>query len=375
MKLMLVRDRNVLNTNWLVYLANLFIEQGHEVVIACDTYSKLGVCGVGYEINPKVKVCNLNGKTKNAVVNVYRFIRGKIFPSWLRFNHLIKAENPDVIISYFPNDLYNIAPFQNYKAPIVQMIHGWPPYVLNKTLKKNPMTKMWRKMCYKKVHTYQVLMNSFKNDIDSFFEPKNVVRIANPVKQYKDNELVDLGNEKKKIIYVGRIEKKTKRPHLLVEAFAQIAKDFPDWKVELYGLAKYKDYNEEINNYIRDHGLEKQVCLAGYAKDMEALYRTADIQAFPSACEGFSLAIADAMAIGLPHIGFKDAHSVNEIIVDGHNGFLADNVDDFANKLRRLMEDKNLRIQFGKNAYEDMKAYAPEVIMQQWNELFKEITE
>ena len=80
MKLMLVRDRNVLNTNWLVYLANLFVEQGHEVVIACDTYSKLGVSGVGYDINPKVKICNLNGKTKNAVINVYRFIRGKILP-------------------------------------------------------------------------------------------------------------------------------------------------------------------------------------------------------------------------------------------------------------------------------------------------------
>lgn len=374
MKLMLVRDRNVLNTNWLVYLANLFVEQGHEVVIACDTYSKLGVCGVGYEINPKVKVCNLNGKTQNGLVNIYRFVRGKIFPSWFRFHELIEQEKPDVIISYFPNDLYNITPFQNYKAPIVQMIHGWPPYVLNKTLKKNPLTKMWRKMCYKKVHTYQVLMNSFKNDIHPFFEPKNIVRIANPVKQYADDNLVDLVNEKKKIIYVGRIEKKTKRPHLLVEAFAQIAKEFPDWKVEIYGLAKYKDYNEEINSFIKAHDLENQVCLAGYAKDMEALYRSADIHAFPSACEGFSLAIADAMALGLPHIGFKDAHSVNEIIVDGHNGFLADDVNDFADKLRRLMEDKNLRVQFGKNAHEDMKAYAPEVIMQQWNELFEKIT-
>ena len=42
MKIMLVRDRNVLNTNWLVYYANLLAERGHEVVIACDTYSKLG---------------------------------------------------------------------------------------------------------------------------------------------------------------------------------------------------------------------------------------------------------------------------------------------------------------------------------------------
>ena len=43
MKIMLVRDRNILNNNWLSYLANLFYERGHEVVIACDTYKKLGV--------------------------------------------------------------------------------------------------------------------------------------------------------------------------------------------------------------------------------------------------------------------------------------------------------------------------------------------
>ena len=43
MKILLVRDRNVLNTNWLVFYANLLAERGHDVVIACDTYGKLGV--------------------------------------------------------------------------------------------------------------------------------------------------------------------------------------------------------------------------------------------------------------------------------------------------------------------------------------------
>ena len=114
--------------------------------------------------------------------------------------------------------------------------------------------------------------------------------------------------------------------------------------------------------------------LAGYSTDIEKLYRSADIHAFPSKGEGFSLAIADAMSIGLPHIGFDYAHSVNEVIIDGHNGFLAKDVDDFAKKLKKLMSDKELRIKFGKNAHEDMKAYAPEVILNQWDELFTNIT-
>ncbi len=374
MKIMMVRDRNVLNTNWVVYLANLFISRGHEVVIACDTYSKLGKTGVGYDIDPKVRICNLSAKTNNKLKNIFIAVRNKIIPPYFRFNKLIEAEQPDILLSYFPTDLYNITRFQDHKAPIIQMVHNYPPVLLRKIMRKNIISRYFCKQSFKKVNTFQVLMNSYKGKIDPFFEPKNIVRIANPVKQYKENELVDLSKEKKKIIYVARVERRIKQPHLLIEAFAKIAKDFPDWKVEIWGTAKYEDYNQEIANFIKEHQLENQVSLAGYTMDIEGLYRSADIHAFPSVCEGFSLAIADAMSIGLPHIGFDYAHSVNEIIIDGHNGFLAKDVDDFADKLKKLMSDKELRIKFGKNAHEDMKAYAPEIILDQWDELFKQIT-
>ena len=372
MKIMLVRDRNILNNNWLSYLANLFYERGHEVVIACDTYKKLGVSAPGYELNPAVKIANVNGKTDSALVNFWHKIRSP-FPSWFLFDKLIKKEKPDVMICYFPKDLYNVTRFQHHNIPIVQMIHNYPPVILDKVLKKNKLARMWCKKSFDQINTYQVLMDSFKDHVDPFFEAKNIVRIANPVKQYAEGEMVDLNKEKKRIIYVARIEKHIKRPHLLVEAFAKIAKEFPDWKVEIWGMSKYPAYEREINSMIAKNNLEGQVALMGYSTDVEGLYRSADIHAFPSCCEGFSLAIADAMSIGLPHIGFKDAHSVNEIIVDGHNGFLAEDVDDFAKKLKILMQDKELRIKFGTNAHQDMAAYAPEILMDEWEKLLNSI--
>lgn len=372
MKIMLVRDRNILNNNWMSYLANLFYERGHDVVIACDTYKKLGVSAPGYELNPKVRIANVNGKTSSAWVNLLHKLRSP-FPSWFLFDKLIKKEQPDVMICYFPKDLYNVTRFQHHNIPIVQMIHNYPPVILDKVLKKNKLARKWCKKSFEQVTTYQVLMDSFKSHIDPFFEAKNIVRIANPVKQYAEGEMVDLSKEKKKIIYVARIEKNIKRPHLLVEAFAKIAKDFPDWKVEIWGMSKYPAYEREIKSLIEQNNLGHQVALMGYSTDVEGLYRSADIHAFPSSCEGFSLAIADAMSIGLPHIGFKDAHSVNEIIVDGHNGFLAEDVDDFAKKLQILMEDKDLRIKFGANAHKDMAAYAPEILMDEWENLLKQI--
>lgn len=364
---MLVRDRNVLNTNWLIYFANLLTMSGHEVMIACDTYSKLGKIAPNLELDERVRVINLNGKTDSPFINVYRKISGKLIPAWFRFKKLIKKEKPDVIVCYFPVDLFNVTRFQNHQIPIIQMVHGKPSLVTKKMIKK-----VWySKSCIKQIHTWQVLLESYKGDVDKRFEPKNIVSIANPVKQYDENEIIDLNNEKKCIIYIARIEREIKRPHLLVEAFAKVAKDFPDWKVEIWGLRKYPDYDAEIENFIAEQGIEDQVKLMGYGDNVEEIYRHADIQAFPSKGEGFSLALADAMALGLPEIGFKDAYSVNELIRDGYNGFLVKDVEEFAKRLGELMSDKELRIRLGRNAHEDMKAYAPEKIIAKWNELFR----
>ena len=136
------------------------------------------------------------------------------------------------------------------------------------------------------------------------------------------------------------------------------------------GLRAKTGNDKEIQDLIKANGLENNVFLMGYTRDVNELYRSADIHAFPSSAEGFSLAIADGMAIGLPTLGFADALSVNEVIVDGHNGFLAKNLDDFAEKLKQLMSDKELRIRMGQNAIADMKAYAPEVIIGKWEKLF-----
>jgi putative glycosyl transferase, group 1 len=369
-KILLVRDRNVLNTNWLVFYANLLAERGHDVVIACDTYGKLGVLAEGNKLNDHIKLVNLNAKTTSWVKNIYRKIRGKLFPRCFRFKKLIEKERPDVIVCYFPVDLFNVTRFQNHNIPIIQMVHHFPPIILDKYLRKPWFIRWYYKKSFKKVHTFQVLMDSYMDKINPYFEPKNVVRIANAVYQFKDEEKVDLTHEKKKIIYVTRIEKHIKRPHLLVEAFAKIGREFPDWKVEIWGLQKYPDYDKEIQDLIKANGLENNVFLMGYTRDVNELYRSADIHAFPSSAEGFSLAIADGMAIGLPTLGFADALSVNEVIVDGHNGFLAKDLDDFAEKLKQLMSDKELRIRMGQNAIADMKAYAPEVIIGKWEKLF-----
>lgn len=374
MKIMLVRDRNVLNTNWLIYFANLLAQSGHQVIIACDTYSKMGELASGYSLEKDVSVINLNQKTTSKIKNIYRKIRGKIIPPYFRFKKLIKQEKPDVIVCYFPTDLYNVTRFQKHNIPIIQMMHCYPPMILNKILKKCNFIKSLCIKSFMQVSAFQVLMPSFIDKIDPIFKPKKIVAIGNPVKQYNSNDCVNLNNENKKIIYITRVEKTNKRPHLLVESFAKIAKEFPDWKVEIYGLRKYPEYDKEINDFISANNLKNQVFLMGYSNNVIDVYKTADINAFTSAQEGFGLTLADGLSLGIPAIGFDYATAVNELIINDYNGFLAKDVDDFAQKLKTLITDKNLRIKMGKNAHKSMMKYSPEIIIEKWTSILEEVT-
>lgn len=125
---------------------------------------------------------------------------------------------------------------------------------------------------------------------------------------------------------------------------------------------------------IKKYKLDSKVEFKGTTDNVFKILNIASIYACPSSIEGFSLSLTEAMAAGLPAIGYKSCPSVNELIIDGYNGFLCeDGIDDFAEKLKILMQDAELRKKMGQNAHESMKKFAPEKVWDQWNRLIKEI--
>lgn len=369
MKVMVVKDRNVLNTKFLAQFVNSLHRIGFDVTVVCDSYKKQGS---GVTLDDGVQFINLNAKTNNPFFNLYRFLRGKLFRPTARFKKVIAAEKPDVIICYFMVDLVNVLYKQDHDIPVIMMMHGYPPVMLGNLMKKKPYMRAVYRDVMDRAAVFHVLMKSYEKTISGFCTPKRVVTIPNEVVQIPENERADLSVEKKKIIYVARVEKTGKRHHLLVEAFGRLLKEFPDWQLEFWGMRKYPAYERELMELAAKYGAQDNVFIKGYHPKIQEVYRQADIHAFPSAHEGFSLALADGMACGLPSLGFADAPSVNELIVDGHNGFLAKDPDDFTQKLRRLMSEKELRIAFGRNAARDMAEYAPEKVIELWRRLIVE---
>ena len=84
-------------------------------------------------------------------------------------------------------------------------------------------------------------------------------------------------------------------------------------------------------------------------EELPSFYRGGDIFVFPSRLEGFGLAVAEAMACGLPVVA-SSSSSLPELIVDGKGGFLCepDNPGDFLEKVRRLARNRSMREDFGR---------------------------
>lgn len=369
MKLMVVKDRNV-NSRFVWDFCNMLAKRGHDVHFVFDSYKKQEQ---PENLLPEVKVRNLSAKGKCVFCNAWTALKSIFQTPSFRYARAIREIKPDAIICYFIRDVYNICFLHNYNIPIILMVHNHPP-VFFAPLRKKPIRYRVMKRQLEKIAAYDLLLQSFKGTIGNDYPRHEEAIIGNIIKQIAPENRANLNVEKKRIAYIGRVDETQKRQHLLIEAFGKIAKDFPDWKVEIYGGIKHPDYHKRLTNQIERLGLQNQVVFMGYV-DAPLIYGNVDFLAWPAAYEGLSIALADGQAHGLPAIGFADAPSVNEVIVDGVNGFLAKDIDDFAAKMAILMKDKALRIKMGQEAVKTVERYAEENIADEWESLLYRLTQ
>ena len=90
-------------------------------------------------------------------------------------------------------------------------------------------------------------------------------------------------------------------------------------------------------------------CMSG--NDLPEVYSAADILVSPSLQECFGMVISEASACETPCVAF-DVGGVSDVILDGHTGFLAQphNATHLAQCITRMLVDRDLSVQFGKNA-------------------------
>ena len=281
---------------------------------------------------------------------------------------VVEKVNPDIIVSFTPGDskqlILDLGVSKN--IPIITMSHGNPEDYFD----FYPVLSL---EAVKQSDVNQVLLPSFKKVLEGHLPNNKIVTIGNVVPQFTNQVDLTIPKDVHKILFIGRLAKGHKRPHLLIEAFSKVADQFPNWIVELWGADENKAYKAQLELMIKQANLTDRVQFKGITKDVESVLSTGDIYAMMSASEGFGLSMAEAMAKGLPVIACDTWLGVSDMVQDEYNGILvADNSDDIAQGLKKLMSDNELRTNLGKNASNSMKQYAPNIIWSGWEKLLYE---
>lgn len=360
----------------LANMSNYFSEYYDIVDVGCDD----NIGKPFYKLNENIKWINLGEvcdikipvyvKVMNELVKITRklgsgieyprnvFIRKQIRES---LRQLLWEEKPDIIICYEEKSLVAVAESGFDLNKVIAMFHTNSELALSSFSDK-------QKDILNRVRYIQVLLNADKE----YMRKKgygDIVCIPNIVPVFDATANV---KDSKTIVCVGRLNKKTKRQNLLIEAFAKIASKYPEWQVHFYGDDSVPaNYKQELIDLIKKYHLEDRCVLKGKTNNIPKVLREAAVFAFPSAYEGFGLALTEGMSMGLPAVGFKGCTAVNEIIVNGSNGILADDsVNSLALSLEELINDEVKRVRYGLQAKEDMKNYSAENIYKKWNDLF-----
>ena len=158
-------------------------------------------------------------------------------------------------------------------------------------------------------------------------KPEKITIIPNGVvalRQYNEEEKkavrmqYGLENKHKVVTIMARLSKE-KGHAVFIEVIETLLKTIPEVRGLIAGTGSE---TEAIKSLIAKKGLEDKVIMTGFVEDVEALINSTQIQMNTSYTEAQSLALSEAMSIGIPAV-VTDAGGNPSMIRDGVNGYVA----------------------------------------------------
>lgn len=134
---------------------------------------------------------------------------------------------------------------------------------------------------------------------------------------------------------------------------------------------------EKLESAIAERGLAEYAIYNGpkYGNDKNRFFEKSDIFVQPTFEDCFPLTLLEAMEYGLPIIS-TDEGAIQDIVANGINGFTCKRNDSVstAEAIEKLLKDKDLRTQMGKNGYKLFKEkFTLEVFNNNVTKLLKDV--
>lgn len=131
---------------------------------------------------------------------------------------------------------------------------------------------------------------------------------------------------------------------------------------------------EALKDLSRELGVEKQIHLLGFRRDVYRLSSAADLFLFSSRQEGLSVSVMEAMACGLPIVA-SSIRGNTDLIDPGEGGFLVspDDAAGFAGAIRQILSDPGIGELMKAHNLEKIRDYSSEAVLHQMAQLYKSV--
>ena len=148
----------------------------------------------------------------------------------------------------------------------------------------------------------------------------------------------------KYLLYVGNFYPHKNLKRLIFVFRKKIRKLYPNYSLVLVGG--------------KTHSEEDGIIFTGYIDDnrLNNLYRGADLYVFPSLCEGFGLPALEAMKRGVAIVA-SNVSCLPEILGDSVMYFNPFDINDMAEKIKKVISDRSLKDVLIKKGFERTKKY------------------
>ncbi len=179
-------------------------------------------------------------------------------------------------------------------------------------------------------------------------------------KQYEDVDSLIAQKERASIVWVARFID-WKHPEMAIKLARKLRDDGYEFKIHMIGIGPLFDfYKNEIQKYELSQYVELQGAMS--PEEVRSCMEKAEIHIFTSdRQEGWGAVLNESMNSACAVVANHAIGSVPFLLKDGENGFIYEDgvYEDFYAKVKFLLDNKDLRYKFSKNAYN--------TISQEWN--------
>lgn len=232
--------------------------------------------------------------------------------------------------------------------------------------------KLGRKFLYPRADKLVFQTEDAKNCFPESIRKKGYI-IPNPI----NSDLPEpyKGERRKEIVAVGRFTAQ-KNFKMSVDAFEMLHKEFPEYRLVIYGDGPLKS---EIMEYVKGKNLETFVDFPGFVKDVADRILKASVYISSSDFEGISNSMLEALAMGIPSVVTDcPVGGARMTIRNDENGILVPVGDKVAlyKGVKKIIGNKEFSEKLSVNAAKIKEDLSIEKIVDKWlNIIFTDLGE